>query len=154
MKKTSIVRSKQRNRGFTLVEIICVVVLLGLFGSIGVALMRDTASTGRTNVLAKNADELNNAVNNLRAAGAAFATGTAAITQGTATAPATITLPTPATAASITTFISALEGTTGIRSLGITANLGHGITDTSYTYTLDANSVPVWAVASGTNLVP
>lgn len=145
---------KSSKRGFTLVEIICVVVLLGLFGGIGVALMRDTAATGRTNVLAKNATELNNAVNNLRAAGATFATGTTAVTSGSATTAASITLPAAPTAASISAFINALEGTTGINSFGITATLGKNITDASYTYTLDGNSVPVWSVASGSNLVP
>jgi len=116
MNKTSLKSAFKNKRGFTLVEIICVVVLLGLFGSIGVALMRDTASTGRTNVLQKNADELNNATNNLRAAGAIFATGTTAVTSGSTTTSASITLPTPATAASISAFIGALEGTTGIPS--------------------------------------
>jgi len=154
MNKSPICKNKKRKGGFTLVEIICVVVLLGLFGSIGVALMRDTASTGRTNVLAKNASELNNATNNLRAAGASFVAGTAAVTQGSATAPATITLPAVPTAAAAAVFIAQLESTTGIRSMGITAQLGHSITDASYIYALDANNIPVWTVAAGTNLVP
>lgn len=147
-------KNNSRIKGFTLVEIICVVVLLGLFGGIGVALMRDTAATGRTNVLAKNATELNNATNNLRAAGAVFSSGTLAVTTGTTTTAATIVLPTTATTAAVDAFINALEGTAGLRSFGITASLGKNITNTSYTYTLDGNGVPVWAVASGTNLVP
>jgi len=146
--------SQKSQRGFTLVEIICVVVLLGLFGSIGIALMRDTATTGRTNVLDKNVIELNKLVMSLRASGAVFSSGTLAITSGTQTTSAAITLPPTATTASTQAFITALSSSNGIRSLGIVASLNRTITAASYTYTLDSDSVPIWTTAAGTNLAP
>lgn len=140
-------RPWKKTRAFTLVEIICVVVLIGLLGSIGVALMRDTATTGRTNVLAKNASELNNAVNNLRAAGTVFAQGTYAFTNGSATGPANVVLPADATVADTASFITQLAGA-GITSFGNTAGLGRAITAASYTYTW-TNGAPVFAVVAG-----
>lgn len=146
--------SQKKQRGFTLVEIICVVVLLGLFGSIGIALMRDTATTGRTNVLDKNVIELNKLVMSLRASGAVFASGTLSITSGAQTTSASITLPSTATTAATQAFITALSSTNGIRSLGIVASLNRPITAASYTYTLDSDNVPIWTTAAGTNLAP
>ena len=72
-------------RGFTLVEIVIVSILLGLFAALTAGFVRDAATTGRANVLSKNAQELNNCVNNLRAAGATFTTGAYTLTAGTAT---------------------------------------------------------------------
>ncbi len=137
----------RRSRGFTLVEIICVVVLIGLLGSIGVALMRDTATTGRTNVMAKNASELNNAVNNLRAAGTTWTQASYALANGSTTGPATVSLPSSATAADTSSFINQLAGA-GITSFGNTAGLGRAITAASYTYTW-TNGVPVFTVVAG-----
>jgi len=137
------------SRGFTLVEILCVVVLLGILGGIGVSLMRDTATTGRANALAKNAVEINNAINNLRAAGATFTQGAYVAPTSSTTSPATVTLPSSAAAADVSNFLTVLA-TTGIQSYGNTAALGRAVTAASYTYTW-ANGVPVFSGISGSN---
>lgn len=142
-----ITRSIKNSRGFTLVEIVCVVVLLGILGGIGVSLMRDTTTTGRANALAKNATEINNGINNMRAAGTAFTQATYAVTQGSATTAAAVALPATAAAADVTTFLTLLAGA-GIQSYGNTASLGRAITTTSYTYTW-TNGVPVFTGIAG-----
>ncbi len=143
-------RVSASKRGFTLVEIICVVVLIGLLGSIGVALMRDTANTGRINVMAKNASELNNAINNLRAAGTTWTQASYALINGSATSSAAVSLPASASATDVDSFLTQLAGT-GITSFGNTAGLGRSITSASYTYTW-VNGVPVFSVVSGATL--
>jgi prepilin-type N-terminal cleavage/methylation domain-containing protein len=145
----NITQSIKKSKGFTLVEILCVVVLLGILGGIGVSLMRDTATTGRANALAKNANEINNLVNNLRSAGSNLNQAAYAVAQGTATTAATVALPAAAVAADVTTFLTLLSGA-GIQSYGNTAALGRAITTTSYTYTW-VNGAPVFTGIAGSN---
>ncbi len=144
-----VTHSIKNSKGFTLVEILCVVVLLGILGGIGISLMRDTAATGRANALAKNAREINSAVNNLRSAGSNFNQAVYAVTQGTGTTPATVALPAAAVAADVTAFLTLLSGA-GIQSYGNTAALGRVITTTSYTYTW-VNGAPVFTGIAGSN---
>ena len=144
-------QSFKSKRGFTLVEIVCVVVLLGILGGIGVSLMRDTTTTGRANALAKNATEINNGINNMRAAGTTFNVAAAAYsyTPGTATSGATLNFQATTNAADVNSFLTQLAGA-GILSYGNTASLGRSITNASYTYTI-ANGVPVFEGTAGAN---
>ena len=145
-----------KKRGFTLVEIICVVVLLGLFGGIGVALMRDTSDTGRDRALAANVDELNRIMNSMRAAGVVFQSGMPAFTDGSQTTAAVLTFPPTAMPGHISTLVTYLSstGSNGVTSYGIGFKLSRSITASSYTYTLGADNVPIWTTTSGTNLAP
>jgi prepilin-type N-terminal cleavage/methylation domain-containing protein len=137
------------NRGFTLIEIICVVILLGIISSIGVHLMKGTSAAGRTNALAENCYELNNAIDSIVATGATFSTAAYAVTQGTASAPATLKFPAVAATADIQSYITLLASGGGILSCGMTSSLTHSMTAASYTYTLDASSIPTFTVVAG-----
>ena len=137
---------RKPNRGFTLIEIICVVILLGIISAIGVHLMKGTSTAGRTNALAENCYELNNAVQSLLATGATFTAGAYAVTAGSATASASIALP---AVADCSGFITTLTGA-GILSCGMTSSLTHTMTAASYTYTQDATTkVPTFTVVGG-----
>ena len=142
-------RQKAR-KGFSMVEIIGVVVLIGIFAGIGMAMMRDTTTTGRSNAGARNASELNNCLNNARAAGTTYASvavGSAAIVQGTATTPAIVQANAAANAADVTTLITAMAGV-GILSNGNTSSVGRSPTTTSYTLSV-VNAWPVFAYTAG-----
>ena len=138
------IRSKS---GFTLVEIVVVSILLGIFTVLTAGYIRDAASTGRANVLAKNAQEINNCINDLRASGATFTTAAYAVTNGSATAAAAIAFPATAVPADISSFLTSLSGA-GVTSLNHTTSLARSITAASYTYTI-ANGVPVFTGIAG-----
>ena len=142
-------RQKAR-KGFSMVEIIGVVVLIGIFAGIGMAMMRDTTTTGRSNAGARNASELNNCLNNARAAGATWLTavaGSASITQGTATTPAVINVNAAANAADVSTLIGVMAGV-GILSNGNTASVGRSPTVASYTCA-NVNNWPTFSYTAG-----
>ena len=137
------------NRGFTLIEIICVVILLGIISAIGVHLMKGTSTSGRTNALGENAYELNNAIQSLVATGATFSAGAYGVTAGTATTAAAITLPAAPAAADVGSLITSLTGA-GILSYNMTLTLTHSMTAASYTWTLDGTThVPTITVVGG-----
>jgi prepilin-type N-terminal cleavage/methylation domain-containing protein len=141
-------RSFKNNRGFTLIEIVIASILLGIFGALFSGYIRDAATTGSANVLAKNATEINTCITDLRGTGATFATGTYGVTAGTATTPASLTFPATAVAADVAAFLTALNSP-GIVSFGHTASLSKlPTTLSSYTYTI-VNGVPVFAGVPG-----
>lgn len=141
-------------RGFTLIELVCTVLLLAIIGGIGIAFMRGTADTGREGAGAANAVELNAAFNNLRAAGAIFATGATSITSGSVTQPAVITLAATPSDADMEVVLDALDRATGVTSHGNTATLTRPLTPSSYTYTLDATHFPTFTFRAGIGATP
>jgi prepilin-type N-terminal cleavage/methylation domain-containing protein len=141
-------RSFKNNRGFTLIEIVIASILLGIFGALFSGYIRDAATTGSANVLAKNANEINVCISDLRGTGATFSTGTYAVTAGTATTPASLAFPATAVAADVTAFLTTLNST-GIVSFGHTASLSKLPTNpSSYTYTI-VGGIPVFAGVPG-----
>ena len=147
--KTSTIALRSRKKGFTLVEIVIVSILLGIFTVLTAGFIRDAAATGRANVLAKNAQEINNVVNDLRAAGATFnnAAASYSFTQGTSNTGAVLNFKATTAPADVAAFIADISGS-GILSFGHTAALTKSITAASYTYTI-ANGVPVFAGTAG-----
>jgi prepilin-type N-terminal cleavage/methylation domain-containing protein len=142
----SVTRKNKSKRGFTLVEIITVVVLLGIFAGIGLTLMKDTASVGRAAAVKQSADALNDLLINAKAAGATISQGGYAFTNGTANSAATITIPngTPVAQTAVDSLLTQFEA--GIISYGITTQLAKSVTKSSYelNWTNGATNPPVF----------
>ena len=147
--KSTIFQPQTKTQGFTLVEIIVVSILLGIFSVLTAGFVRDAATTGRANVLAKNAVEINNVLNDLRAAGATFnnAAASYSITQGTSNTGAVLNFKATTAPTDVASFITDISGA-GILSFGHTVALTKSITAASYTYTI-VNGLPVFAGTAG-----
>lgn len=135
--------NRPRRRGFTLPEIISVVVLLGVLVSVGILMVANVAERGRENAKAQNAALIERILRNMQAAGSTIGgDATSAASFNPATGAFAFRTTPAATWQNATDIVNLFNNVGTFTVNGIDFSVGRTLNPLAYEYTREAGTFP------------